>query len=421
MATETVKIATGAAGGKHISNTALTTAITAEAVPALLRNAIDERIVRVRPTSTPVDQISRCAGARHCGSMVVEYYSVDTKPITTSTTTAIAAGAAMRDRGQGTYTFAVNIKNTSILEISETILFPDVVLADGSQLVGYVWALRDGSADIAPINLPAPSDGGAPVLPAIPADSAITRMGRAATELDVMTSQYQALPVKASNNCQIFKMQIEQSTLQKLADKEVDWTFSDQEESAIIDMRLGMEKNFLFGAKGRVYDSNKNEWVYLTGGIWNQTSQSFSFPEKEITEAALISLCARVFTGNNGSKRKILIGGSQLIESINKVQFTRAVAADSTFVRWGIKFREITSNFGSLYVLHSEIFDQCGHTNDAFVLDPEYITKYSHIPFSKERLDLRSSGVRNTDAVVLTEASCLVLRHPDAHFRVYGK
>jgi hypothetical protein len=31
---------------------------------------------------------------------------------------------------------------------------------------------------------------------------------------------------------------------------------------------------------------------------------------------------------------------------------------------------------------------------------------------------LRSSGQRNTEAVVLTEVSCLVLRYPDAHVRV---
>ena len=35
--------------------------------------------------------------------------------------------------------------------------------------------------------------------------------------------------------CQIFKAQVEQSTFMKIANKEVGWTFSDQEEAAIID------------------------------------------------------------------------------------------------------------------------------------------------------------------------------------------
>ena len=46
------------------------------------------------------------------------------------------------------------------------------------------------------------------------------------------------------------------------------------------------------------------------------------------------------------------------------------------------------------------------------------MTKYVHVPFRAEQLDLRSSGQRNTDAVVLTEASCLVLRYPKAHLKV---
>lgn len=52
------------------------------------------------------------------------------------------------------------------------------------------------------------------------------------------------------------------------------------------------------------------------------------------------------------------------------------------------------------------------------IIDPQYLTKYSHIPFKVEHLDLKKSGVRNTDALVATEASCLVLRHPKSHSRV---
>ena len=60
-------------------------------------------------------------------------------------------------------------------------------------------------------------------------------------------------------------MQVEESTMQKLANKEVDWTMNDQEEAAVYDMRLGMEKSFLFGVKARVWDNNKKENVMLTG------------------------------------------------------------------------------------------------------------------------------------------------------------
>ena len=124
------------------------------------------------------------------------------------------------------------------------------------------------------------------------------------------------------------------------------------------------------------------------------------------------------YSANAGSNRKILIGGTGLIEAINKLDYNKVISANDTVTKWGIDFTELRSKFGTLYVLHSEVFDQCGHYYDGFVIDPEYITKYCHVPFRAEKLDLRKSGVRNTDAIVVTEASCLVLRYPQAHMRV---
>lgn len=215
-------------------------------------------------------------------------------------------------------------------------------------------------------------------------------------------------------------MQVEQSTLQSLTDKEVAWELSDQEEVAIMDMRLGIEKNYLFGHRNKIFDPYKNQWVYFTGGIWEQATRDFSINLYNLSEDKLIDLCSMAFTKNAGSKRKILIAGTGMIEALSKLSLEKMVVAAEPFVKWGLEFKEIRSNFGSLYVVHSEIFDQCGHTDDGFVLDPEYLTKYCFIPFKAETLDLRTPGLRNTDAVVITEASCLVLRYPESHIRVNG-
>ncbi|MDE6137446.1 MAG: hypothetical protein K2F97_08225, partial [Muribaculaceae bacterium] len=115
-----------------------------------------------------------------------------------------------------------------------------------------------------------------------------------------------------------------------------------------------------------------------------------------------------------------LLAGTSLVEALSKLEYNKTVSAGETVVKWGIELKEIRSNFGSLYIVHSEIFDQCGHSSDGFVLDPDYVQKYCLTPFTVEKLDLRSSGQRNTDAVVITEASCLVLRYPQAHMRVVG-
>ena len=414
-------ITNGSAGGKHVTGAPLTLANISQAAPGLLQNSIDERIVTVRPMSTPIDQLSRCGGSRQARAMTVEYYSVDTKQTETRTSTTFAGGVGT-PKGDDMTSYTLRTDDDSIFESSETILMPDITVGDNAEpLVLYVIErLKGGGIEVSPVNAPR-DDSGHSDLPPIPKGTRIVRMGRAATELDVQTAQFSALPRKASNNCQIFKMQVEQSTLAKIARKEVGWNFSDQEEAAIIDMRLGMEKNFLFGCRAVLFNPDKNESIYLTGGIWNQTDHTHTLKLDSLTADDLIDLCSEAFTGNSGSKRKILIAGTGLLSALSKLQYDKTLSAGETFAKWGVEFREIRSNFGSLYVLHSEVFDQCGHADDGFIVDPDYMTKYVHMPFQAETLDLRRSGQRNTDAVVLTEASCLVLRYPRAHIKVLGK
>lgn len=400
----------------------LTTSLARELAPGLVRNTIDERIVHIRPMSTPVDQISRCAGARPTKSMVVEYYSVDTKPTSAYTTKSVTP--AVPDDAETAAVLTLHTDADKIFEPSETLILPEVYVSDSAggryalqlYVTGKPTAASGGGVECMVTNLPADRAGCS--IGTIMKGTKIVRMGRAAAELDVQTPQFTACPRKERNNCQIFKMQVEQSTMQRIIDKEVGWTFSDQEEAAIIDMRLGMEKNFLFGARARISDPAKQQEVFLTGGIWGQTDHTFVMPAAGVTADTLVDLCREAFTGNNGSRRKILLAGTKLVELLSKLDYSKTVAAGETVVKWGIELKEICSNFGSLYILHSEIFDQCGHEADGFVLDPDYVTKYCHTPFSVETLDLRTSGQRNTDAVVITEASCLVLRYPQTHMRV---
>lgn len=405
-----VAIVGGVSGkGEHVVDGPLTTKLAETATPGLLRNEIDERIVKIRPMSTPLDQISRYGGARLCGSMKVDYYSVDTRPIEDFT-----AEDYEPDRDADSAPARLKMRNSKVFEPSTTLIVPDIKASTGGSLVLYVVSRDSSSISVISVNN---QDEGVLVVPEIPKGTRLVRMGRAAAELDVMTSQFEALPKKDTNYCQIFKTQVEQSTFMKIANKEVGWTFSDQEEAAIIDMRMGMEKNFLFGHKAILTDPEKHEEILLTGGIWNQTDNTFSYSSLA-SEDALVSLCKQAFTNNAGSSRKVLIGGTGLIEQLHRINHSRVLSAEASVTKWGLDFTEIHSKFGTLYVLLSEVFDQCGMPDAGMVIDPEYITKYSHVPFRTERLDLRSAGVRNTDAIVITEASCLVLRYPKSHLRI---
>ena len=419
-------IITGLEDGKHVVDGPLTTDLTHEGSPDLLLNEIDQQIVKIRPMSTPIDQISRFAGSKHAGSMVVDYYSVDTKP----TTAKLADDTDESETASsgGVPTVVIHTDNDEIFDATDTILVQktpgyesDGTTESGQDLMLYVLGRDQNGVTVMAVN--GYTTGSVTnCIPSLISGTTLIRMGRAASELDVQSPQFESLPKKSRNLCQIFKMQVEQSTLQRLANKEVGWTMCDQEEAAVYDMRLGMEKSFLFGTARQVWDNNKKEYIYFTGGIWNQAGKDHSLEAStDLTAGDIVNLMREAFTGNAGSKRKILIGGSGLISRISKLDYDRIITAGQHVSKWGIDFTELRSKFGCLYLLLSEVFDEVGMSNDGIVIDPEYLQKYTHIPFSTEQLNLKKSGVCNVDAQVMTEASCLVLRYPKAHMRITSR
>ncbi len=413
----------GVAGGRHVVDEPLTTDLTREASPDLLLNEIDRQIVKIRPMATPIDQLSRCAGSKHAGSMIIDFYNVDTKP-TVALLNEDYEEPSPQSAGDDDAHPCIATDNDDMFDASDTILVqgvygyePDGTTRSSKELVLYVLSRDNDGVRVMALN--GKKIGAVEqCVPSIAEGTKLVRMGRAATELDVMTPQFEALPRKAQQFCQIFKMQVEESTMHKIANKEVPWTMNDQEEAAIYDMRLGMEKSFLFGVKAKLWDNAKKENVMFTGGIWHQAGKEFTYEDGGLTNDTVIDMMREAFTGNAGSKRKILIGGSEFIGLLNKLDYQRVVTATDTVTKWGIDFTELRSKFGTLYVLLSEVFDECGMQDAAMIIDPEYLQKYTHVPFSAETLNLKASGVRNVDATVLTETSCLVLRYPKAHMRI---
>lgn len=388
-------------GGSHVSGAPLTTELAAQASPGFVRNAIDRAVTKVRPMATPLDQISRYGHVRPVDGLEVDYYTADIR----KDTTEIVSLEHIETDEDGMSRFMLEVTDPEILEPTETVL---ITTADGKQHTAYVAAKSGEGIEL--LSRMAADFG--------EAESTLVRMGRAATQLDVQTAQYNVLPRKKSNLCQIFKMQVEQSIVMKLSHKDIGWDFTDQQEAAIYDMRLGMEKQYLFGSKMKLWDAAKNETVTLTEGIWHQAGKELKVKRGSMTSEDLVDLLRGAFTGNSGSRKKVLIGGSGLIATLNKTEARKVITAMDQETVWGIDFNTVTSKFGKLYVVFSEVFDVVGMPDNGIIVDPEYIQKHVFIPFRADKLDLRGSGQRNTEAVVLTEAACLTLRYPQAHARV---
>ena len=55
---------------------------------------LDTKIMKIRPMSTPLEQITRGKGGRHINSMVTKYYSVGTRPVMTTLKQAVTQQAS---------------------------------------------------------------------------------------------------------------------------------------------------------------------------------------------------------------------------------------------------------------------------------------------------------------------------------------
>lgn len=182
-----------------IAGTVTTNTVNSQS-PDLLRNEVERRIVKIRPMATPIDQISRHAEARRAGSMIVDYYAVDAKPFSTKLLFAVNPPDFNSSDWDGL--IMLRVADEGVFQVSDTLMIPSMKLADGKTVTGYVAKIDGHSIYIRPTSLDADGDL---YFPSLDKGVEIVRMGRAAGELDVQTPQFQALPTKKTNFCQIFK------------------------------------------------------------------------------------------------------------------------------------------------------------------------------------------------------------------------
>ena len=392
---------------------------------------IDERITRIRPMATPIDQISRFANAQRAKSFEVKYYSVGTRPVKTKLTAAVTASSNVST--------AIQVADPDMFTLDDTIrvvgvkaLFnykgtaynahaastPDLVLCVcGKTSSGQpiVYAVNGSMVSGQPIGLPA-----------IGINTTLIRMGKSCGELDVQTGRFNNIPTSELQYCQNFMAQIEQSTLDKIAAKEVNWGFSDLEEDSIYDMRLAMENSFLFGDMNVINHSVKDgmsQW--FTKGIWWQAGKDIEVGAYDSTKQAtvitdndLVDISKDLFVGTGiGNKRKVLLCGSDFLAALSKIDSDKFRLKDTVEI-WNLKFKSWETDFGEILAMHDELFDLNGMADCAFALDPEFLTKKTYLSWSRNILDLKKAGVRNTDAVVIQEISCLYLRYRKAHARL---
>lgn len=403
--------------------------------PNFYSQEIDSRIIKIRPMATPIDQISRYAKSESSGSFEIKYYSIGTRPIKCSLTAKVekqTSGASV----------ALSVDDPTMFTLDDTIRVVGVkgVYQENGQKYD---AESDNTPDLilcvcgknestqAPVVYAVNGEWNATTkqadyVPEIPAGTTLVRMGKACGELDVQTGRFNNIPMPETQYCQNFMIQIEQSTFDKLAKKEVKWDFSDLEEDGIYDMRLAMENTFLFGVKNKMKHTSKEGMLtWFTGGIWWMAGKDLEIGHWDadkkcavISDNDLVDITKELFVGTGvGYKKKILFCGSDMLAAFSKIESEKFRLKDTVEV-WNLKFKSWDTDFGEVLTIHHELFDINGMKDCGFAMDPEYLNKRTHISWGRNLLDMKKAAVRNTQAVVIQEVSCLYLRYAKAHARM---
>jgi hypothetical protein len=412
---------------------------------------IDKRIVEMRFTGTPIDQILRHAGFNKSTSIIVKYYAVGQRPLRVTISQDFEAMTNKTPK-------AIQIEADNIIGEMDTLLALD---SKGNFIPGYLPGTdtEDPSHPLmirvhtisSDTNLPLcyavngkkTADGSNFLIPELKTGTVLLRMGRAAAEKDISTGSYYTLPSPSEQYCQRFIMQVEQTLYDRMMSNEADWSFTQVERLAMDDMRIGMEASGLFGVKSKhAFNSQGN--IYTTEGIWYRAgkdielghweikydkagnplldSDGYYVKEYVIEEDEMVDLVQQINKGaGNASRTKFVFVDDFMYAALSKMKSNNRVRiftpADN-YGKTGLDFSCFESMGTKLMFYRHGLFNDWGFTGRGFSLDAEYLDKWVFQNWTRETYDLHKLFVSNSKAVTMSEFSCWTLQFPDAHARL---
>lgn len=430
--------------GVPIGGTA-TVSATESASPGLLREDISKSVTEMLPSRTPLDTIMRNLKHRvPAKSQKIGYYQASYKPVNdkldvAATGTGASAGSPASsfsdDENEYTKIF-VQVENPDIWRGCDTLLMRSLTLpgVKGSSVNGasgshkedvmfYVVSKSGYVLELIPVNGTKGKTAGANaskiIVPKFDATTELVRMGQAKSELSISTDPFAIYPQLSWQYCQNFMAQIEESTFQRLTEKEINWGFTNFEAVNILSMKMEMEISMLFGQGGEY--TMGNDHTYFTRGITRDIENILEYGtssagDRTITKDQYNGWLKEVFDGNNGSTNRVLFAGSGLVKSLSQIdEFQKCMSSVTKDASLGVDVRKINTYFGTLDIVMAPLFRETGWEDCGLILDLEHVTKHEFIPLSVTELDLKTSGQKNADARVIQEVSALTLRYPDCH------
>lgn len=403
-----------------ISGEPATTITLGAAADELLRPEISRTITKIRRDVYPLDTIMREIGkVSKIGGVEWKFYQKDERGI--------------KDQVNGAYSYAaalsaqLTVDNPQYWADHDVVLFTSVNGGDSKKLRCLVSAVDIANSKITVTPINGRDSAGTALgsyMPAVADDTYITRIGSAHGETDAQATPVEIAPYDTFNYAQIFMAQIEESLVAKLNNKEVDLNIMDYKEDAILDMRAQGELAMIFGyPKKEFYDPVLRKKVNLVGGADYYITKNKEYTKSAAITNTIFNAWAKyIFTGNNGSDRRILFAGNGLLERIlNADIVSKQMDAKNTEIIAGIRFNRIVTGFGELLIRRHQIFDEVyGYTDNGLVLDMDHVERGYFEPTQTKKLNLDETGQKRVDAMRILEHWSMKFTNLDTHCWIKG-
>ena len=397
------------------ANPAGTTVVTLDAngnSANYLDDDLNPTLVKIRPQDTPIDTITRMVGnVEKSEAWEAGGWEIGTREVSDTLKASIEAGAT-----------TVQVSTPDMWLVGDTFVLINAngaVLDESGKPISCLVTAKSGGV-LSVQRVGATANTAMPAVTVTAGDVSALRLSRAVSELTASVTGFAIQPTDRKYFNQTHMCQVEESVIHAIHKKKVAMDFSTYKEQTLWDFKRGMEFANLFQVGGLSKDDS-GELVHLATGIWWQMDRQSEIDfSKAMTDDDWNALGKDIFEGNNGSDRRFLLAGPELMLHISRVPaYAKQLEAKNTEMVLGVRVYKIETPFGELLVkpmgtLFDGYFSKCG-----IVLDVNYLKKFVMEPLQATVLELDKTGQRRVkNAVRMHETYSLFLENLPVHRRI---
>lgn len=336
----------------------------------------------------------------------VHWHEQDTVPRNTTFNGSQAGGSS-------SYQYSVNddiYQVDDVLQLVENSNKPNLIVIVTSTGTGTITvSVVDGDEnDSYDENLPAVDDG-----------ELVVRLGNSKKEFFDASPYRSTYPVEKYNYVQRVDEVVGISrTKQATADYAGD-SWQQNRDNQLYDFQTSREATLFFGKRDRKTISGETR--HWCGGIDDfGLNKQFSYSTSSFSVNVLLDMVRQTFVGNTGSDVRYLHADSLLIQDIMQLDQDKLRRSNyrSNLLRREIP--EIQFGFGTVRIVHEQLFDEQERTRLGFILDYANLRMRDLNPMKVVNNNLEQTQLKDGQAVQIKEESTLEFRYNDTHAKIQG-